>query len=78
MPISAVTFARDRFGPPGALQALLQKMPQAPAERIALDDAQLGTRSDHFAWMKTPVAVAAALRRQLGDAGSDDRLSQRD
>lgn len=78
MPISAVTFARDRFGPPGALQALLQKMPQARAERVALDDGQLGARSDHFAWMKTPAAVAAALRRCLGDEGSDNRMSQRD
>lgn len=62
VPIRAVTLARDTWGPAGALHALLNKMPQAHPNHVRLDDEQLGTRSDHFAWMKTPAAVVAALR----------------
>ncbi|MEA5124429.1 alpha/beta hydrolase family protein [Xanthomonas floridensis] len=78
VPITAVTFARDHFGPPAALQTLLRKMPHAPADVQPLDDAQLGVRSDHFAWMKAPAAVAATLRGTQRDAVNDARMSQRD
>ncbi|WP_115511943.1 MULTISPECIES: alpha/beta hydrolase family protein [Xanthomonas] len=78
VPIKALTFDHDHFGPSAALHALLQKMPQAHAEVQQLDDAQLGVRSDHFAWMKAPAAVAAALQRTRADAVGDNRISQRD
>ncbi|MCL1498939.1 alpha/beta hydrolase family protein [Xanthomonas nasturtii] len=78
VPIRAVTLARDNFGPAAALRALLDKMPRARANSVTLDAMQLGTRSDHFAWMKTPAAVAAALRSALDDAVNGDRSSQRD
>ncbi|MCP3037650.1 alpha/beta fold hydrolase [Xanthomonas euvesicatoria pv. allii] len=78
VPIRAVTLARDTLGPAGALRALLDKMPQAHPRHVRLDDGQLGARSDHFAWMKTPAAVVAALRdapdHDLDGAG----ISQRD
>ncbi|MCC5085811.1 alpha/beta hydrolase family protein [Xanthomonas campestris] len=66
-PIDGVVFAHDRFGPATALHALCAKMPQAPATLHLLDDAALGVRSDHFAWMRAPIAVAAALRTSLHD-----------
>ncbi|APP77481.1 hypothetical protein BJD12_22205 [Xanthomonas vesicatoria ATCC 35937] len=78
VPIKALTFAHDHFGPAAALDALLRKMPQAPAEVQQLDDAQLHVRSDHFAWMKAPAAVVAALQRMHADAVGGDRISQRD
>ncbi|RBJ39354.1 hypothetical protein BRN31_04000 [Xanthomonas oryzae pv. oryzae] len=78
VPIHAVTLARDTVGPAGALRALLDKMPQAHAAHVTLDDRQLGTRSDHFAWMKTPAAVVATLRSASDDAINGDRISQRD
>ncbi|MCC4634902.1 alpha/beta hydrolase family protein [Xanthomonas dyei] len=78
VPIKALTFAHDHFGPAAALHALLHKMPQAHAKVQQLDNAQLGVRSDHFAWMKAPGAVAAALQRMRADAVGDDRISQRD
>lgn len=78
VPIRAVTLARDTVGPAGALRALLDKMPQAHAAHVTLDDRQLGTRSDHFAWMKTPAAVVATLRSASDDAINGDRISQRD
>ncbi|MCD0258799.1 alpha/beta fold hydrolase [Xanthomonas melonis] len=78
LPVTAVTFARDRFGPPAALHALLRKMPQAHAHVRQLDDAQLGVRSDHFAWMKTPAAVAAVFGDACGKAADRWRISQRD
>ncbi|WP_425522612.1 alpha/beta fold hydrolase, partial [Xanthomonas euvesicatoria] len=78
VPIRAVTLARDTLGPAGALRALLDKMPQAHPRHVRLDDGHLGARSDHFAWMKTPAAVVAALRdapdHDLDGAG----ISQRD
>ncbi|ALS96647.1 hypothetical protein ADT26_18985 [Xanthomonas oryzae] len=78
VPIRAVTLARDTVGPAGALRALLDKMPQAHAAHVTLDDRQLGTRSDHFAWMKTPATVVATLRSASDDAINGDRISQRD
>ena len=66
-PVDGVVFARDRFGPATALHALCAKMPQAPTTLRLLDDAALGMRSDHFAWMRAPIAVAAALRTSLHD-----------
>ncbi|MBB3802079.1 putative alpha/beta hydrolase [Xanthomonas arboricola] len=77
-PITALTFARDNFGPPAALHALLDKMPQAHARLQHLQDAQLGVRSDHFAWMKAPTAVAAALVGSLDVEVNGNRSSQRD
>ncbi|AVQ07431.1 TPA: alpha/beta fold hydrolase [Xanthomonas vasicola pv. zeae] len=78
VPIRAVTLACDTLGPAGPLRALLDKMPQARANHVTLDDRQLGTRSDHFAWMKTPAAVVAALRSASDNAINGDRISQRD
>ena len=39
----------------------MAKMPDAPARVHTLHHAALGTRADHFAWMKQPQAVVDAL-----------------
>ena len=59
--IDAVLLDRDWFAPRHSMQALLAKMPHAASRIRTLDSATLGVRADHFAWMKQPQAVCAAL-----------------
>ncbi len=60
-PLLAFRLADDRLGPAAALRNLLRKMPHAPSETQVIDDHLLGTRADHFAWMKTPQAMASRM-----------------
>jgi predicted alpha/beta hydrolase len=68
--IQAVLFAHDWLAPESSLRFLLAKMPRASASVSTLDDAILGSRADHFEWMKQPDAVADALLRQPGNASA--------
>ncbi|TWG91104.1 putative alpha/beta hydrolase [Luteimonas sp. J16] len=63
-PVRALSFARDWLGPSGSLAFLLGKMPSATAAVACFDDHALGTRADHYAWMKAPEAVADWLLAQ--------------
>jgi predicted alpha/beta hydrolase len=67
--IDALLLKDDWFAPRRSLQALLEKMPKAVATTTVMDSAALGAKADHFAWMKRPQAVAAAL---IGSAASSD------
>ncbi len=58
---AAVVLADDWFAPAGSMQGLLAKLPQAPSTLSVLAASALGTRADHFAWMKSPEAVVKAL-----------------
>jgi predicted alpha/beta hydrolase len=60
-PIDGVLFDDDWLAPESSLRALMAKMPHAPARIHTLHHAALGTRADHFAWMKQPQAVIDAL-----------------
>lgn len=60
-PIDGVLFDDDWLAPESSLRALVAKMPHAPARIHTLHHAALGTRADHFAWMKQPQAVIDAL-----------------
>ena len=64
--IRGVLFNRDWLAPPASLAELLAKFPRARKHVLRLDARALGARADHFAWMKQPDAVAAAL------CGTDD------
>ena len=57
-PVRAAVMASDWLGPPASLRFLLSKLHGAPTEVTTFDDAMLGTRADHFAWMRQPDAVA--------------------
>ncbi len=61
-PILAILYAEDAFAPAGSLQWLLGKFPQAPIERALLGAAELGTRADHFAWMRAPQSTVHTLQ----------------
>jgi predicted alpha/beta hydrolase len=63
--VDAVLFADDWFAPMVSLRFLTGKMRPAAMRVETLDAAQLGQRADHFAWMRRPDAVAAALVRDL-------------
>ncbi len=60
-PARGVVLAGDWMAPRGSLQALLDKLPQAPRRIVQLQAGDLQAPADHFAWMKHPDAVVAAL-----------------
>lgn len=59
--VRAVLLAQDWLAPRTSLDYLLSKMRPARTDIAMLDAAALGARADHFAWMRTPAAVVAAL-----------------
>lgn len=60
-PVQALLFDADWLAPAGSMRHLLSKMPAAPATLRILSGDELGTRADHFSWMKSPAIVADAL-----------------
>lgn len=60
-PVRGVLFDDDWLAPESSLRALMAKLPNSPAQVTVLHHAALGTRADHFAWMKQPQAVVDAL-----------------
>lgn len=57
----AIAMAEDWLAPPSSMAFLLSKFRTARTETAVFDAARLGTRADHFAWMKRPEAVAEFL-----------------
>ncbi len=57
----AVAMAEDWLAPPSSVAFLLSKFRPARTDMEVFDAARLGTRADHFAWMKQPAAVAGFL-----------------
>ena len=57
----AVLLDRDWLAPVGSLKFLLSKIPGARNRIRVLAAEALGTHADHFAWMKRPQGVVAAL-----------------
>lgn len=64
----AVLLADDWLAPRASLDLLLAKMRPGDVRVETLDTDRLGERADHFAWMKRPDAVAAALAKGLQPA----------
>ena len=60
-PVRAAVMDRDWLAPESSLRFLLSKLPRADARVARFDQGRLGTRADHYAWMKRPEAVAAWL-----------------
>ncbi len=63
--VAVATCTRDWMCPPASAAHLAGKLRSARARSRAFDDAALGVRADHFAWMRAPGAVADWL---LADA----------
>ena len=65
-PVDAVRLADDWLVPDGSLRFLLDKMRPATVRTALVAADALGTRADHFAWMRRPEAVAVAFCRAAG------------
>jgi predicted alpha/beta hydrolase len=63
--VTGVVMTDDWLAPETSMQALLAKLGSVHKSVHRLTQAQLGTRADHFAWMKQPQAVARQLRESL-------------
>lgn len=59
--VVGIVLRRDRLAPRSSLDYLLDKLPRAKRTIVELDGDALGTRADHFAWMKRPDAVVDGL-----------------
>lgn len=59
----ALVLGSDWLAPESSLRFLLSKLPRTQTRIDTLDSRALGTRADHFAWMKQPEAVADLLTR---------------
>ena len=57
----AVVLDRDWLGPESSLRFLLSKLRHSPSRVDVLGAAALGTRADHYAWMKRPQVVVGKL-----------------
>lgn len=60
-PVRAAVMRDDWLAPEPSLRFLLSKLPRAPLQLETFDAAALGTRADHFAWMREPDVVADFL-----------------
>ena len=64
--VDAVRLQDDWLVPQGSLTYLIGKLrPRSVREHVLSRDV-LGAKADHFAWMRAPAAVAAALAAGLG------------
>ncbi|QCO67390.1 alpha/beta fold hydrolase [Luteimonas yindakuii] len=68
--VTAVVMTEDWLGPESSLRFLLAKLASGHLAQVTTLDANaLGTRADHFAWMRTPGAVADVLGASLEPRG---------
>jgi predicted alpha/beta hydrolase len=74
-PVRAVVMRDDWLGPRASLQFLLDKLGTRDASVVTLDAHALGVRADHFAWMRQPHAVVAALCGDQAAAATVDGAS---
>ena len=61
LPCTAVCLQHDWLTPASSLSALLDKLPGCNQRIHMAGSAELGTRADHFAWMRDPSFIAATL-----------------
>jgi predicted alpha/beta hydrolase len=61
IPVRAAVMRGDWLAPESSLRFLLSKLPRAALQAKTFDAGMLGTRADHFAWMREPQTVAKFL-----------------
>jgi predicted alpha/beta hydrolase len=62
LPVMALRLSDDWLVPPGSLEWLLDRMPEAPRQVDLVTSEHLaGQRADHFTWMKVPDSLATQL-----------------
>jgi len=65
LPVTGVLLAQDWLAPPASLAGLVDRFASPSISTTVLDAASLGTRADHFAWMRHPQAVVQHLAHPL-------------
>lgn len=66
IPMTGLLFAHDWMAPQASLHGLMAKFAPGRSHSLTVLDRQLlGTRADHFAWMRKPTAVAQRLAASL-------------
>ncbi len=60
-PVLGIRLAHDWLVPEASMDALLAKLGNGTQRVEQFDDERLGTRTDHFRWMRQPQALAAAM-----------------
>ncbi|MFC4762769.1 alpha/beta hydrolase family protein [Dyella koreensis] len=76
LPVLALRLRDDWLGPEASLTWLLGKMSRVHAKQEVLTPQDLdGTSADHFAWMKSPEAVATRMARWMVAAVKADTRS---
>lgn len=65
--VQAVLMENDWLAPAGSMRMLLAKLPHVAVQLRVLSAQELGTRADHFAWLKAPEAVATSFFIQLDE-----------
>ena len=61
VPVRAACLDGDWLGPPSSLHFLLSKLGSGDASIEQFSAQRLGSAADHFAWMRTPDAIASWL-----------------
>ena len=68
LPILAISFTDDLYGPASAVSRLLSKMTRSRTTRVQLSPADLGVeRLGHFGWMKQAELVAAGIATWINE-----------
>lgn len=65
VPVQAWRLADDWLGPAASLDWLLDKLPGAPRVVSVLDASSLGTKADHFSWMRSPDRLAERISDEI-------------
>lgn len=73
-PVCAIAMEQDPLSSMASLQGLLAKMPEAGSSLTCLSAADLGTRADHFGWLKRPDAIAGAIASWSSRLSTTDRV----
>lgn len=73
LPFLGLRLSDDRLVPEGSLKALIATTRSAAVRERVLDAAALGTKPDHFAWMREPSAVAREVGGWWVEAGARQR-----
>ena len=67
-PVLAVRMAEDSYAPEAAMEAVLGKFQSALLTREVIDSATLGTRADHFRWIRQPGALVQRITLWLDES----------
>lgn len=66
-PLLGIRMADDWFVPPGSLQCLLDKCPNAPTQTALIPSDKVGGQADHYRWMHQPQDTAKVIGQWVNE-----------